>query len=194
MSCCLIKQFNDVLDEEKLNKIKHFCSEADSNAQIGGGSGSTVDTKIRNALVSNVSDNDFSYSNMYASILWEKSKEYLKSFGKRLFFDEDHFESVFKIEPISFLKYKPGYFYKIHSDEAFLGPCQPDFVRELSYVFFVNEDFSGGGLSFPNQKKIIKPKANTLIIFPSNWCFPHEVLPVTRGIRYSAVTWGGRIA
>ena len=63
----------------------------------------------------------------------------------------------------------------------------------LSYVFFVNENFSGGGLSFPNQRKIIKPKANTLIIFPSNWCFPHEVLPVTRGIRYSAVTWGGRI-
>ena len=187
------KEFNDVLDEEKLNKIKHFCSEANANAQIGGGIDVTTNTQIRNALVSTVSDDDLSYSNMYAGILWEKSKEYLKSFGKQLQFYEDHFDSAFKIEPISFLKYKPGYFYKLHSDEAFLSQCQPDFARELSYVFFVNENFSGGGLSFPNQRKIIKPKANTLIIFPSNWCFPHEVLPVTRGIRYSAVTWGGRI-
>lgn len=191
MSCCLIKEFRNLLDEEKLNKVKSICSKASAHAQLQGAV--RVDTKIRNALVSETSDKDMSFLNEYASILWEKSKEYIKNFGDNLFNHEDYFEKNFKIEPISFLKYKPGYFYKVHSDEAFLGAAQTGFVRELSFVFFVNEDFSGGGLSFPNQKKIIKPKANTLIIFPSNWCFPHAVMPVTKGVRYSAVTWGGRI-
>lgn len=191
MSSCLIKEYSNLLDEEKLKKIKSYCDEASSHARLVGAV--PIDTKIRNVLVSDKSDEDMSFSNMYASILWDKSKEYIKNLSTPFPITDEFFDDVFRIERISFLKYKPGYFYKTHSDEAFLGPSQSDFFRELSYVFFVNENFSGGGLSFPNQKKVIKPKENTLIIFPSNWCFPHAVLPVTRGTRYTAVTWGGRI-
>ena len=191
MSCSLIREFTNVFDEEKLNKVKSLCSNADYIAEIQGSV--RVDTKIRKALVTGTSDIDTSFHNEYASVLWKKSKEYLKDFGKNLHLHDDYFEENFKIEPVSFLKYSPGYFYKIHCDEAFLNNPETHFIRELSYVFFANEDFTGGGLSFPLQKKIIKPKTNTLIIFPSNWCFPHTVLPVTRGVRYSAVTWGGRI-
>ena len=30
---------------------------------------------------------------------------------------------------------------------------------------------------------------NRLIIWPSNFLFPHSVLPVTKGLRYSVVAW-----
>ena len=191
MSCCFIKEYSNFLDKEKLKEIKNHCKEASTPASIVGPV--PIDTKVRNVLVASTTDKDYSFSNIYASLLWSKTKEYLESIKNLPCLTDNFFESIFRIEPISYLKYKPGYFYKTHSDEAFLFPAQPDFFRELSYVFFVNEDFSGGALHFPNQNKVIKPRENTLIIFPSNWCFPHEVLPVTRGVRHTAVTWGGRI-
>lgn len=192
MSCSLIKEFTNLLDEEQLNMVKSLCSVAENNAEVQGSV--RVDTQVRRALVNGASFEEMSFLNEYASILWKKSEEYLKNFGENIYISPDYFERIFKIEPVSFLKYKPGYFYKLHSDEAFLNNPEMGFIRELSYVFFANEDFCGGSLKFPYQKKIIKPKTNTLIIFPSSWCFPHTVLPVTRGVRYTAVTWGGRIA
>ena len=32
-------------------------------------------------------------------------------------------------------------------------------------------------------------KAGSAIVFPSNFCFPHAVLPVTKGERHSIITW-----
>lgn len=194
MSSCFIKEYSNLLDEEKLNKISVFCQKACEPAGLAGGPGleNNVNTNVRNALVACTSEKDESFLKTYAGLLWDISKEYVKDSDSSPF-DERFYHDHFKIESISFLKYKPGYFYKLHSDESILVPCQSDFFRELSFIFFVNENYSGGHVSFPKQGKIIKPEANKLVIFPSNWCFPHEVLPVTRGTRYTAVTWGGRI-
>ena len=52
-----------------------------------------------------------------------------------------------------------------------------------------DDDFDGGEFSFFNQEKIINPLKGSAIMFPSNFMFPHEVLPVTKGIRYSMITW-----
>lgn len=58
----------------------------------------------------------------------------------------------------------------------------------LSIVGVLNEDFEGGEfIMFRNYK--IKFKQGDIIIFPSNFMFPHKVKPVTKGIRYSFVNW-----
>ena len=64
--------------------------------------------------------------------------------------------------------------------------------RQLSFVFFLNDDFEGGEFEFvftdKNIKKI-KFKPNSSLIFPSNFMFRHKVYPVTKGTRYTIVGW-----
>ena len=65
--------------------------------------------------------------------------------------------------------------------------------RIYSCVFLINDDYEGGELAFkyPKSDEILKveKKKNRLIIFPSNFLYPHTVLPVTKGERYSVVAW-----
>ena len=35
----------------------------------------------------------------------------------------------------------------------------------------------------------INLKAGDLLLFPSNFLYPHRVLPVTKGVRHSYVSW-----
>lgn len=54
----------------------------------------------------------------------------------------------------------------------------------FSIVLYLNDDYEGGEINFPNQNIKIKPKPGSLIMFPSHQPFIHEVLPVTSGSRY----------
>jgi hypothetical protein len=56
--------------------------------------------------------------------------------------------------------------------------------REVSSVFYWNDNYDGGEIAFPKQSLHIKPTAGMLILFPSTNEFPHKVLPVTKGLRY----------
>jgi hypothetical protein len=50
-------------------------------------------------------------------------------------------------------------------------------------MFYINENFSGGELVFPNDGLKYKPEAGDILIYRGNNL--HQVLPVTSGIRYS---------
>ena len=54
-------------------------------------------------------------------------------------------------------------------------------------------DYEGGNLTFldqaSKQEKIIENKVGRLILWPSNFIYPHCVTPVTKGTRYSIVLW-----
>jgi hypothetical protein len=54
----------------------------------------------------------------------------------------------------------------------------------FSLVAYVNDDYEGGEISFPNHNVTIKPKAGSLIMFPSQEPYIHEVKPIVSGIRY----------
>ena len=91
------------------------------------------------------------------------------------------------INDIQILKYTKGGHYKLHCDH---GPAVP---RTLSLIYFVNDDYQGGDLIFKlintNDEIKIQNKKNRLIIWPSNFMYPHCVTPVTNGVRYSVVAW-----
>lgn len=59
----------------------------------------------------------------------------------------------------------------------------------LSIIVNLNEDYTGGDLLFFENKKYIL-KTGDVIVFPSNFLYPHSVLPVISGTRYSMVSWG----
>ena len=81
------------------------------------------------------------------------------------------------------LRYKTGDYVKKHVDTS------SEQHRTLSCSLILNDDYGGGEMSFFNGE--IKPdlKRGDLLIFPSSFTYPHEVLPVKSGIRYSIITW-----
>lgn len=61
-------------------------------------------------------------------------------------------------------------------------------VPVLSVLGLLNDDYEGGDFIMWGNQKIEIP-AGSIIVFPSNFMYPHCVTPVTKGTRYSFVTW-----
>jgi hypothetical protein len=61
-------------------------------------------------------------------------------------------------------------------------------VPILSILTRLNADFEGGEFVMFDEQVIPFNKGDVLI-FPSNFLFPHKVNTVTAGVRYSAVFW-----
>ena len=58
----------------------------------------------------------------------------------------------------------------------------------FSMITYLNDDYEGGEIHFKNHNITIKPKAGSLIMFPSQEPFIHEVLPIKKGVRYMMPT------
>lgn len=61
--------------------------------------------------------------------------------------------------------------------------------RDISMVFYLNDDYEGGDFVFPDLKIRVRPEPGMLVCFPSNHHYRHGVEPVTKGQRYSIVCW-----
>ena len=81
------------------------------------------------------------------------------------------------------LRYKTGDYVKKHVDTS------SDQHRTLSCSLILTDDYEGGEITFFDGE--IKPnlKRGDLLIFPSSFTYPHQVLPVKFGTRYSIITW-----
>ena len=83
---------------------------------------------------------------------------------------------------IHLLKYSVGGFLPAHQDHGVSS-------RVLSTVMYLNDDYEGGEIEFVNSGVKIKPPAGSVIFFPSNFLYIHEVHPITSGSRYSLPHW-----
>ena len=81
------------------------------------------------------------------------------------------------------LRYKEGQFYIQHTDSF------KDRPRAVSCSFALNDDYEGGEFAFFNRELVYRLKKGSCIMFPSNFMYPHEIMPVTSGTRYSIITW-----
>ena len=81
------------------------------------------------------------------------------------------------------LKYPKECFYIQHVDSFKARP------RAVSCSFILNDDFEGGEFAFFDRELKYKLDKGDAIMFPSNFMYPHEVMPVTKGTRYSIITW-----
>jgi predicted 2-oxoglutarate/Fe(II)-dependent dioxygenase YbiX len=81
------------------------------------------------------------------------------------------------------LKYPEGCFYIEHTDSFKARP------RAVSCSFILNDNFEGGEFAFFNRELKYKLEKGDALMFPSNFMYPHEVMPVTKGTRYSIITW-----
>lgn len=86
--------------------------------------------------------------------------------------------------------YPPGIGIKAHVDDHVMSPISGKLIAEdpqrgITTILYLNNDFEGGEIVFPKQGKVIKPEPGLFVIFPSNQHFPHEVRPITSGMRFS---------
>ena len=58
----------------------------------------------------------------------------------------------------------------------------------LSILGVLNVDYEGGDFVLFDDYKI-DFKQGDIVIFPSNFLYPHKVEPVTKGTRYSYISW-----
>lgn len=61
--------------------------------------------------------------------------------------------------------------------------------RVLSTVSYLNDDYEGGEIEFRHSNVIIKPEAGSIVFFPSNFLYVHEVMAVKSGTRYAMPHW-----
>jgi len=101
---------------------------------------------------------------------------------------EKNYMSLFNISlkshnPYKILKYNTGGKFDSHMDDGGGN------FRRVSTVYYLNDNYEGGELCFPQFGIELKPKAGDMVIFPSSYVYSHSVNPVISGNRYSIASW-----
>lgn len=86
-------------------------------------------------------------------------------------------------EPLSLLKYDEGEEFKSHHDGGTAT------ARSVSALLYLNDDYEGGELEFVHFDIKFKPKAGSLVLFPSNFAYEHIAHPVSSGLKYVVATF-----
>ena len=99
------------------------------------------------------------------------------------------FDACNAVSGIRWNKYDTGTKMELHCDhihDLFDGEVKG--VPILSIVGSLNDNYSGGEFVMWENTPIEIPKG-AILIFPSNFLYPHQVNEVKSGIRYTYVSW-----
>ena len=142
--------------------------------------------KIKNSLKRVVMQETFIKENMtYWVDLLNATKDVVKLYQKKhpyMKYFLPQFCTDFRVN-----RYSKGGFMSEHTDNIHHSHKQKYGFPHGSILFFLNDDYEGGEIFI--AEKMFKPKKGSVIIFPSNFMFPHYVKKVTKGERYSIITW-----
>jgi hypothetical protein len=61
--------------------------------------------------------------------------------------------------------------------------------RELVWMVYLNDDFTGGETEFLHQHKRLTPKRGTVVIWPAAWPWQHRGNPPLEGTKYILTGW-----
>ena len=90
------------------------------------------------------------------------------------------------------MRYKVGNLMEKHADHIH-SVFQNDYgipkgIPILSCIGVLNDDYEGGEIEmFDDTKFDLEP--GEVLIFPSVFLYPHKVCEITKGTRYSFVSW-----
>lgn len=112
--------------------------------------------------------------------VYERIAEHVKTINAHYY----HFELT-NITNLQILEYENTGFYNVHVD---IGTGETS-IRKLSVVVFLSdpEDYQGGELILKPNYPPLEQAQGSAIFFPSY--IPHEIRPVTEGVRHTMVAW-----
>jgi len=93
-----------------------------------------------------------------------------------------HYNEEMELKTLFHSVMTPGAVNPLHWDN-YIENGQDD----ISTLFYLNEDYVGGELHFPNQNQTIKPEIGTFIFFKGEESLMHEVKEVIQGNRNAFV-------
>jgi PKHD-type hydroxylase len=160
---------------KSLNKV-HMGSVGNDNSLTPT---NTVNYEIRKNKVVWIDPNEDS------AWIYQRISNIVKDMNEKYF----KFDLIGFADPIQFTKYDaPDNKYQKHIDKWFGGK-----VRKLSIVVQLSDpkDYEGGELQLYTSysPSVMNKEKGTLILFPSYTL--HEVMPLTKGTRFSLVSWIG---
>jgi len=94
-----------------------------------------------------------------------------------------HVPHINSDEGYQFLHYSEGYYFKEHADDS------SGMARVLTCTLNLNSGYEGGLFRFLRGEFDVSLGVGDAVVFPSNFMFPHEVTEITKGERFSIVTW-----
>jgi predicted 2-oxoglutarate/Fe(II)-dependent dioxygenase YbiX len=188
-----IRIFDDALDKRLLKKIyryakdkPYFCKIKPTTIDEGHGI-EKVEKDVRSGSLESL--RVYNSSSMTNVRICNFLTNVFKKYGfKYLNLTVGNPMSMFKINQIDLLRYGEKDHFIKHIDAGSSNH------RNLSFILMLNDDYEGGQLEIlsPRGENInlkIPGKANRLIMFPSNFMYPHIVHPITKGERFTVVAW-----
>ena len=177
----MIYLFENDIDIKLINELLHCAKNANStHATVGH----IIDSKVIRKINKNQCTASFiDYSNFADKIIE------LSLICKKIV--ENKFSVNCIDKEINFLRYNDGARYWPHVDGQYLDKNvakRAGVSRDITCVTYLNDDYIGGDINFKFLKQSFSPKKGNLLIYPGNWNYMHEVMPVT-GIRYAIVIW-----
>ena len=84
-------------------------------------------------------------------------------------------------------KYSKGCFMSRHVDLIHHSHGQQYGYPQVTVLLFLNDDYKGGKIEI--SETLYNTPSGSSIVFPSNFVYPHQVLQVEDGVRYSVTCW-----
>ena len=181
-----IKIYDEVLPWNALSNLIRFSNVSNfEEAKVGGGEENETNFNVRKTYTLPLSNLSNSFSKVHwFNLLYNYFNKNLKQYKSDANILDYEYRNIFDIE---ILKYENTGFYTWHVDHFATVP------RTMSCILLLNNDYEGGNLCFRNpdgsDEWEVEVRPNRMIIWPSNFLYPHTVKPVTKGTRYSVVAW-----
>ena len=185
-----IKEYDNVLPIPAVSKLlkvlnKRYDEYEDARV-IGNTETGIVDKNIRDVKKIQFSTDPYNsltlthWKNLLKFIIENCANDYIINFP--------FIAKEIQVTQLEALRYEKNGHYSLHTDAGHRSTNH----RVLSCILLLNNDYEGGELAFDlKEKELLKIKAAPakIIMWPSNFMFPHAVMPVTKGVRHSIVCW-----
>lgn len=166
-----IHHFPNIVPPELLKQLMEMATEEEGwqPPRIRNGE---IDTSIRDCNLKFFTKHAVLDAEVY-KVISEAAQRYVSHYP---------YLALSKDEGYAVLRYREGQHYREHVDMM-------DKPRVVACSLILNDDYEGGEVTFFDGTFTPVVKAGDVLMWPSNFMYPHAVNKVTQGVRYSLVTW-----
>lgn len=182
---------HDFISDEENNKIIEYQKYLDKNNLWDAGN-IKVDTKRqwadRYLGVASLSRKDIGFASEYDFEMLNLLVDIRKRIKSRIL-ETYNIDRIYA-DSLNLIKWPHGYVQPAHADDENFGG-EPHIYnwRQIGCVLYLNDDFDGGEIHFPQHGVTIEVKPKMLAFFPGDINHAHGVNRVLNGTRYTVSTF-----